>query len=107
MAEQGDQPARRPQRQEQQPQQRGLAGAGRAGEELERMRLDAEREVAQDLRPQPVAQADIFESDHPALSDKIPLTPVESLPGYGVLGHIQEAIPWPAHPSRTAVFTGL
>ena len=29
-------------RQEQEPQQRGLAGAGGAGEELERMRLDAE-----------------------------------------------------------------
>ena len=64
------------------------------------MRLDTEREVAQDLRPHPIAQADIFESDHPALSDKIPLKPVESLPGYGVLERIQEAIPWPAHPSR-------
>ena len=64
MAEQRDQPARRPQRQEQQPQQRGLAGAGRAGEELERMRLDAEGEVAQDLRPEPVAQAYVLESDH-------------------------------------------
>ena len=28
------------------------------------MRLDAEGEVAQDLRPQPIAQADILESDH-------------------------------------------
>ena len=64
------------------------------------MRVDTEREVAQDLRPQPIAQAYIFESDHPALSDKIPLKPVESLPGYGVLERIQEAIPWPAHPSR-------
>ena len=55
------------QRQEQQAQQRGLAGAGGAGEELEGMRLDAEGEVAQDLRPQAVAQADILESDHAPL----------------------------------------
>ena len=31
------------------------------------MRLDAEGEVAQDLRPHPVAQADILESDHTCL----------------------------------------
>ena len=31
------------------------------------MRLDAEREVAQDLRPHPVAQADVLESDHTPL----------------------------------------
>ena len=37
------------------------------GEELEGMRLDAEREVAQDLRPQAVAQADVLESDHTPL----------------------------------------
>ena len=49
------------QREKQQAQQRGLAGAGRAGEELEGMRLDAEGEVAQDLRPQPVAQAYVLE----------------------------------------------
>jgi hypothetical protein len=51
VTELGDQPAGRLERQEQQPQQRGLAGAGGAGEKLEGMRLDAEREVAQDLRP--------------------------------------------------------
>ena len=67
VAELGDQPARRLEREKQQAQQRGLAGAGRAGEELEGMRLDAEREVAQDLRPQAVAQAYILESDHPRL----------------------------------------
>ena len=67
MAELGDQPARRLERQEQQAQQRGLAGAGGAGEELEGMRLDAEREVAQDLRPHAVAQAHILESDHTLL----------------------------------------
>ena len=38
VAEQIDEAAGRPQRQEQQPQQRGLAGAGRPGEELEGMR---------------------------------------------------------------------
>ena len=37
LAEQIDQSARRPQRQEQQPQQRGLARAGRPGEELKGM----------------------------------------------------------------------
>ena len=67
MVEHGDQAARRPQRQEQQPQQRRLAGARGPGEELERMRLDLEIEVAQDLRSQPVAQADILESDHAVL----------------------------------------
>ena len=40
VAEQIDQAAGRPQRQEQQPQQRGLAGAGRAGEKLEGVRGD-------------------------------------------------------------------
>jgi hypothetical protein len=35
------------------------------------MRLNAETEVAQDLRPQPVAQSHILESDH-ALLRKIP-----------------------------------
>src|ERR1035437_5880107 len=58
---------RRREREEQQARQRGLAGAGRAGEELEGMRLDAEREVAQDLRPQAVAQAYVLESDHARL----------------------------------------
>ena len=81
VTELGDQAARRLERQEQQPQQRGLAGAGRPGQELERVRLDAEREVAQDLRAQPVAQADVLESDHPPLSDKFPKRPRESRPG--------------------------
>ena len=44
------------QRQEQQAQQRGLAGARRAGQELERVRLDAEGEVAQRL-PDPSRSA--------------------------------------------------
>src|SRR5665647_2366172 len=49
MAELGDQPARGFQRQEQQPQQRSLAGAGRTAEALEGMRLEAGRGGAQDL----------------------------------------------------------
>ncbi len=57
-------PAGRPQRQEQQAQQRGLAGAGGTGQELERMRRDLEIEVAQNLRAKPVAQTNIFEPDH-------------------------------------------
>src|SRR3979411_484361 len=67
MAEQIDQPAGRPQRQEQQPQQRGLAGAGRSGEELERMGGDQETEVAQNLRAKPVTQSDIFEPNQAQL----------------------------------------
>ena len=64
MPEQRDQAAGRADRKEEQPQQRGLAGAGRPGQELERMRLDPEREITQHLRPEPVTQANILESDH-------------------------------------------
>src|SRR4029078_12202539 len=60
-----DQAARRPKRQEHQTQERGLAGAGRAGQELERVRLDAKAEVAQHFGAEPVAQPYIFETDHP------------------------------------------
>src|SRR6202043_193288 len=67
MAEQVDQAAGRPQRQEQQPQQRGLAGAGRAGEELEGVGRDLETKVAQNLRAKPVAQSDIFEPNQAQL----------------------------------------
>ncbi len=65
LVEHRNQPARRLERQKQHAQQRGFAGAGRPGEELERMGVDAKAEVAQDLRAEPVAQADILESDHP------------------------------------------
>src|ERR1700740_3258961 len=75
MTELGDQAPRRPHRQKKQPQQRGLASAGRPGEELKRMRVDTEREVAQDLGPKPIAQAHILESDHPPLSDKFSFVP--------------------------------
>jgi hypothetical protein len=65
--EHADQAACRPQRQEQHAQQRSLAGAGWPGEELERMPVDTEAEVAQDLLAEPIAQADILESDHAVL----------------------------------------
>ncbi len=62
-AEDADQPARRTQRQEQQPQQRRLAGAGRPGEELEGARGNAEGDIPQHFRPHAVAQADILETN--------------------------------------------
>ena len=67
LIEHADQAARRPQRQQHQPQQRGLAGARRAGEELEGMPVDPEIEVAQHLGAKPIAQADILEPDHAVL----------------------------------------
>ena len=67
VVEHGDQAARRLERQEQHAQQRGLAGARWPGEELEGVALDAEAEVAQNLRAEPIAQADILESDHAVL----------------------------------------
>src|ERR1700694_356119 len=67
MAEQIDQAAGRTQRQEQQPQQRGLAGAGRSGEELEGMGGNQETKVAQNLRAKPVTQSDVFEPNQAQL----------------------------------------
>jgi hypothetical protein len=67
MAEQIDKATRRPQRQEQQPQERGLAGAGGTGKKLERVRGDLEGEVAQNLRAEPVTQSDIFEPNQAQL----------------------------------------
>ena len=73
--EHGNQPARRLERQKQEPQQRGFAGARRAGEKLKRVAVDMEAQVAQNLRAKPIAQADILESDH------IPLRgPTKSFP---------------------------
>ena len=72
MAEQGDQPARRPQREEQETQQRALAGAGGAGEELERAGVDAEGEVAQDLGTEAIAQSYMLEPDHVPLPPRTP-----------------------------------
>jgi len=67
LIEQGDQAARRLERQKQQAQQRGLAGAGGAGEKLERVGGDQEGEVAQNLRAEPVPQTDIFEPNQAQL----------------------------------------
>src|SRR5947209_3462375 len=54
-AEQADQSARRLQRQENELQQRRLAGAGGAGQELKALRLDVEAEIVEDLVAHPVA----------------------------------------------------
>jgi hypothetical protein len=64
VAEHRDQAARRLERHEQEAQQRGLAGAGRAGQELEGAGRDAKGAVAQHLLPDAVAQADVLEPDH-------------------------------------------
>ena len=63
-AEQMDQPARRSQRQVDQPQQRGLARPGGAGQEMERAGRQFERQVAEHLVGAAVAQADAVEADH-------------------------------------------
>ncbi|MGY4463711.1 phosphoserine phosphatase [Bradyrhizobium sp. LB13.1] len=70
VAEQIDEAARRSMREEQQAQQRGFAGAGRAGEKLKGMRRDMEAEVAQDLGPQAVTQSDIFEPNQVQLRSR-------------------------------------
>ena len=62
LAENTDGSARRAQRQQHQPQQRRLAGAGRPGEELKALRRDGEIEVADDLGADAVAQADILKA---------------------------------------------
>ena len=67
LAEQIDEAARRPNRQKQQPQQRGLAGARGTGEKLEGMRRNQESKVAQNLRAEPVPQTDIFEPNQAQL----------------------------------------
>src|SRR5262249_14295695 len=64
VAEQRDQPARGPQREKQQTQKRGLAGARGPGEELERTLIDTERKIAQNLGTEAIAQAHVFEPDH-------------------------------------------
>ena len=69
MAEYRYQPARRPQRQKKKPQQRGLAGAGGAGEKLKGMRIDAEGKVAQDLGTKAVTQPYVLKSHHGSRSD--------------------------------------
>jgi hypothetical protein len=73
VTELGDQPPGRLQREKQQLEQRRLARPRWPGQELERMRLDAEREVAQDLRPQAIAQPYILESNHSRLRRLLPV----------------------------------
>ena len=75
VAEQRDQPARGPQREEQQPQKRGLTGARGAGEELERTLIDTERKIAQDLGTEAIAQSHVFETDHQPLPQRAPPRP--------------------------------
>ena len=65
--EQRNQSPGRLERQEQQAQQRTLAGAGGAAEKLERARRNVEREVAQNFGAEPVAQSDILELNHAVL----------------------------------------
>jgi len=67
VAELGDQPAGRLEREEKQLQQGGFPGAGGASEELEGVRLNAERQVAQHLRPETIAQPYVLESNHARL----------------------------------------
>ena len=62
-AEQGDEAARRPERQKDQAQQGRLTGARGPGEELEGLRCDIEAEILQDLGPHSIAQTDVLESD--------------------------------------------
>ena len=68
------------------------------------MRLDTEREVAQNLRPQPVAQANVLESDHPP-SDKFAIG--RRICPAVVLAHV-ETRPLPhTCPELCCFFTGL
>jgi RNA polymerase sigma-54 factor len=60
MAQHSDDAARRPQRQSDHPQERRLAGAGRAGEKLEGAGRHVKGDVLQRLRSVAVAQTDIF-----------------------------------------------
>ena len=72
MAEQIDQPARGFEREKEHPQERRLARAGRAGEELERVRLEPEADIAQHFRTEAVAQTDVFEADHASSESRLP-----------------------------------
>src|SRR5262245_37512465 len=69
VTEQADEAAARLERDEQQAQQRALSGTRRAGQELERVGLDAKGQVPQDFGPQAVTQANVLESDHACLRD--------------------------------------
>ena len=58
-------PPRRPERHEEQPQKRGLAGARGPGQEVKGPRKHVKGDVAQDFRATAVAQPDIVKADHP------------------------------------------
>ena len=83
LVEQADHAAARPQRQIEQLQQRRLAGAGRAGEEIEAARLQREGQVRQGLGAGAVAQADIVELDDRASRAQDPPSPSEAKPSHG------------------------
>ncbi len=68
LVENRDAAARRLERQQHQPEQGRLAGARGAGQELKALRRDVERGVANDLRPQPIAQPDILKPQQCDLS---------------------------------------
>src|SRR3546814_16544589 len=65
LAEQPHDAPARPLREIEHPQQRGLARARRAGEEIKAPRLEVEADVAQHFAIGTIAQPDIFEFNHP------------------------------------------
>ena len=106
MAELGNQSPRRPHRQKQKPQQRGLASAGRAREELKGMRIDTEREVTQNL-----LVPDRSASPHSRIGPPTPLPKIldkaaKSLPGRGPR-RVQKPSPARTLVQNCAFFSGL
>ena len=75
LAENEDQASRRPERHEQQAQQRGFARAGRTGEEVKRSRNHMKGDVAKDLWASAVAQPNIFKADHAIVLDPLNIRP--------------------------------
>ena len=61
LAKDADRSSCRPEREQHQPHEGRLAGAGRAGEELKALRLDGKIKIAEHLRSHAVAQTDVFE----------------------------------------------
>ena len=64
MTKYGDEATGRPQREEEKPQQRGLACPRRAGKELKGAWIDAKGKIAQDLGTEAVAQTYMLKSHH-------------------------------------------
>ena len=86
LVEQRDEAPGRPQRQEQEPQERRLAGARRSGQEVERAGFEMEAHIAQHLRAHAIAQADIFEPNQveafdPIVEDRLKPAEVPSVAG--------------------------